>query len=101
MNFLEQFVPNATIVVICMLIGIWLKQAYSGDEKRLANIPWILGVAGAVLGVAGSFILTDLQGMDVLTAMAEGIVSGLAAGGAYQVIHQQDKLKNKNDDWED
>lgn len=93
MEFLEQFVPNAVIVVICVLAGIWLKQAFKDKPERLADIPWILGVVGAVLGILGTFVLDDLQGLDMLTAMAQGIVSGLAACGAYQVIHQQDKLR--------
>lgn len=101
MEFLEQFVPNATIVVVCVFVGIWLKQAFKDDEKRLADIPWILGLVGAALGVVGTFVLADLQGLDVLTAVAQGIVSGLAAGGAYQVVHQQDKIRNLDSDWED
>lgn len=103
MEFFEQFVPNAVIVVICMLAGIWLKQAFKNSEARMADIPWILGIIGAALGVVGTFVLEDLKGIDILTAMAEGIISGLSACGAYQVIHQQDKLKRleslKEDDY--
>lgn len=96
MEFIQQFIPNATIVVLCVVLGLVLKQTFRDNEARLADIPWMLACAGAVLGIIGSFVLEDLMGIDILTSMAQGAVSGLAAGGAYQVVHQQ--IKRKEDE---
>lgn len=97
MEFLEQFVPNATIVVLCIILGLVMKSAFAKNEQMLANIPWLLAVTGAVLGIVGTTCLADFEGLDILTAMAQGAVSGLAAGGAYQVVHQQIKRKEDNE----
>ena len=40
------------------------------------------------LGVVGMFIMPDFPANDYLTAIAVGIVSGLAATGANQVYKQ-------------
>lgn len=97
MEFITQFVPNATIVVLCVILGLVMKGAFKGHENMLANIPWILAVAGAALGVIATSCLAEFEGLDILTALAQGAVSGLAAGGAYQVVHQQIKLKAEED----
>ena len=74
----------AAITVICLLIGQGVKA--SGLDNKF--IPIICGVCGAVLGVAGMFIMPDFPATDYITAAAAGIVSGLAATGANQVIKQ-------------
>ena len=74
----------AAITVICLLIGQGVKA--SGLDNKF--IPIICGVCGAVLGVAGMFIMPDFPATDYITAAAVGIVSGLAATGANQVIKQ-------------
>lgn len=74
----------AAITVICLLIGQGVK-AFSLDSKF---IPIICGVCGAVLGVVGMFLMPDFPATDYITAAAVGIVSGLAATGANQVIKQ-------------
>ena len=65
----------ACITVICYLAATAVKQT------PLANkwLPSICGALGGLLGVAAT---------DPLTALAVGIVSGLAATGADQVIKQ-------------
>ena len=73
----------AAITVICLLIGQGVK-ASSLDSK----FPIICGVCGAVLGVVGMFLMPDFPATDYITAAAVGIVSGLAATGANQVIKQ-------------
>lgn len=93
MEFLEQFVPIAAVVVICVLVGMFLKWKFDGNEKQLAAIPWILAVVGGVLGIVAKLIMKDYSDLDWLSAIAVGIVSGLAAGGAYQVAHQYKKIK--------
>ena len=75
------------ITVICYLIGM-VAKASSVDNKW---IPVIVGVAGAILGVAGMYVITDFPAADVINALAVGIVSGLASTGADQIkkISQQ------------
>ena len=58
----------------------------SGLDNKF--IPIICGVCGAVLGIVGMFIVPDFPATDYITAAAVGIVSGLAATGANQVIKQ-------------
>ena len=74
----------AAITAICLLIGQCVK-ASSLDSKF---IPIICGVCGAVLGVAGMFLMPDFPATDYITAAAVGIVSGLAATGVNQVFKQ-------------
>ncbi len=74
----------AGITVICYLVAMAVK-ATALDNKWL---PVICGVAGAVLGVAGMSTIPDFPATDVINAVAIGIVSGLAATGANQVIKQ-------------
>ena len=74
----------AAITVICLLIGQGVKA--SGLDNKF--IPIICGVCGAVLGVVGMFHMPDFPATDYITAAAVGIVSGLAATGANQVIKQ-------------
>ena len=74
----------AAITVICLLIGQGVKA--SGLDNKF--IPIICGVCGGLLGIAGMFIMPDFPATDYITAAAVGIVSGLAATGANQVIKQ-------------
>ena len=78
----------AAITVICYLAGL-IAKALPLDDRY---IPIVCGVCGAVLGVAGLYLgLPDFPAGDPLTALAVGIVSGLAATGANQVFKQLDK----------
>ena len=72
------------ITVICYLIGQAVKA--SGLENKW--IPIIVGTCGGVLGVAGMFLMADFPAQDYLTAIAVGIVSGLAAVGVDQIGKQ-------------
>ena len=67
------------IVVIAYLVGIVIKNTDAIDDKW---IPAICGIVGAPLGVP------DFPATDYLTAVAVGIVSGLAATGVNQVFKQ-------------
>ena len=69
------------ITVICYLIGM-VAKATAIDNKW---IPVIVGVSGAVLGVAGMYAIADFPAADVINALAVGIVSGLASTGANQI----------------
>nr|DAT31908.1 MAG TPA: holin [Caudoviricetes sp.] len=74
----------AVITVICYLIGQVVKA--SGVDNKW--IPIVVGVAGGVLGVVGMHLMPDFPAQDYLTAVAVGIVSGLAATGVDQVAKQ-------------
>lgn len=74
----------AGIVVICYLAAQAIK-ATSLDNKWL---PVICGALGGVLGIVGMYVMPDYPAGDVITAIAVGIVSGLAATGANQVYKQ-------------
>ncbi len=74
----------AVITVICYLVGQVVKV--SGIDNKW--IPIVVGVAGGILGVVGMHIMPDFPAQDYLTAVAVGIVSGLAATGVNQVVKQ-------------
>lgn len=78
----------AAITVIVYLIGTLVK-ATSLDDKW---IPVICGVCGGALGVVGMMIMPDFPATDYITAVAVGIVSGLAATGANQIVKQLGKF---------
>lgn len=69
------------ITVICYLIGM-VAKATAVDNKW---VPVIVGAAGAILGVAGMYVIVDFPATDVINALAVGIVSGLASTGVNQV----------------
>ena len=75
----------AAISVICFLIGQGIKVSPI-DSKF---IPVICGIAGAILGAVAFLIgMPDFPAADIITAIAVGIVSGLAATGANQIYKQ-------------
>lgn len=74
----------AGITVICYLIGQIIK-ATGLDNKW---IPCIVGVAGGALGIAGLYLMADFPATEPVTAIAVGIVSGLAATGVNQLGKQ-------------
>lgn len=74
----------AGITVICYLIGQIIK-ATGLDNKW---IPCIVGVAGGALGIAGLYLMADFPATEPVTAIAVGIVSGLAATGVNQMGKQ-------------
>lgn len=77
----------AAITVIAYLIGEVVKA--SGLDNKW--IPIICGVCGGALGVMGMMIMTEFPATDYITAVAVGIVSGLAATGANQIVKQLSK----------
>lgn len=74
----------AVITVIVYLVGMAVK-ATAIDNKW---IPVICGIAGAVLGIVGMYTIPDFPAQDILSAIAVGIVSGLAATGVNQAVKQ-------------
>ena len=84
---MEQFGITAVVVitVIAYLIGEGVKLIPRLDNRF---IPVICGGVGGVLGVVAMHIMPDFPASDYLTAVAVGIVSGLAATGCNQVVKQ-------------
>lgn len=75
----------AAISVICFLIGQGIKVSPINSKY----IPVICGIAGAILGAVALLIgMPDFPAADIITAVAVGIVSGLAATGVDQAIKQ-------------
>lgn len=75
----------AAVTVICYLAAQVVK-ATALDNKWL---PVICGVLGGALGAACLALnIPDFPATDYITAVAVGIVSGLAATGANQVYKQ-------------
>ena len=72
------------ITVICYLVGEGVKLTPLGNKW----IPLLCGIAGGILGVAGMVIMPEFPAGDYITAVAVGIVSGLAATGVNQIGKQ-------------
>ena len=85
------FTAIAAITVICYLVALGVK-ATPLDNKWL---PLICGLLGGVLGVVGMLVMPDYPATDYITAVAIGIVSGLAATGANQIIKQLNYKEDK------
>lgn len=79
-----DFTGVATVIgitVVCYLVGMIAKNT-SIENKW---IPVIVGIAGAILGVVGMYVMENFPATDVINALAVGIASGLASTGADQV----------------
>lgn len=75
----------AAITVICYLVGLFVKTTALNDKY----IPALCGLTGGIMGVVALFInMPDFPAHDILTAIAVGIVSGLAATGINQLYKQ-------------
>lgn len=72
------------ITIICYLLAEAVKLTPL-DEKWL---PVLCGVFGGILGVVAQYVMPSFPAVDILTAIAIGIVSGLAATGADQIYKQ-------------
>ena len=73
------------IVVITYLIGYASKQI---PQVKDNYIPIIVGIAGAILGVIGMYVIPNYPANDILNAIAVGIVSGLSSTGVNQIYKQ-------------
>lgn len=82
----------AAITVIAYLVGLAVK-ATTLDNKW---IPVICAVVGGALGALGMTTMPDFPATDYITAVAVGIVSGLAATGINQAVKQLGKGDGEN-----
>lgn len=79
----------AAITVVCYLVGMVVKAIPRVEDKY---IPIACGMCGAVLGPLALYLgVADFPATDYMTAVAVGIVSGLAATGINQVGKQLTK----------
>jgi len=85
-------IPVITIIVYLIAEGV---KATPLDNKW---IPIICGFCGGCLGVVAMYVMPEFPAVDVLTAIAIGIVSGLAATGLHQSIHQLKKEGDPDDE---
>lgn len=74
----------AGITVICYLLGQIVKA--TGLPGKW--IPCIVGMFGGLLGIAGLYVMADFPAAEPITAVAVGIVSGLASTGVHQAVKQ-------------
>mgnify|MGYP004731480765 FL=1 len=74
--------------MICYLVGLGAKIV---PQVKDNYIPVIVGVVGGMLGVAGMYVIPDFPAHDVMTAVAVGIMSGLASTGVNQIYKQVKK----------
>ncbi len=74
----------AVITVIAYLVGLAVKATALPNRW----IPVICAAVGGALGVVGLYTMPDFPAADMLTAIAVGIVSGLAATGIDQTVKQ-------------
>lgn len=86
---MTEFVSVPAIVVICYLIGMCVKAFIPKAEKF---IPCVVGICGAILGILIFYTIPGFIAADNwASALATGIVSGLAATGVNQIYKQATK----------
>jgi hypothetical protein len=79
------------IVVISYMITETFKMFI--NKKYL---PIVAGISGGMLGVLSFVLQIDIMpATDIITALAIGIISGLAATGSNQIIKQIKKKEGK------
>ena len=73
-----------SIVIISYLVTEFFKIILKVNKKFL---PVISGLAGGCIGIVAYFAVPSLlDGFDILSAIAIGIVSGLTATGSNELI---------------
>ena len=79
----------AVISVVCYLFGMIFKAWDAFDDRK---IPALMGIIGGGLGVVSWLVAPNIvPASDPITALAVGIVSGLAATGINQIYKQGGK----------
>lgn len=77
-------VSVAAITIICYLVAQFIKATPLSAKW----LPCICGFSGGILGFVGFYLMPNFPSDDILTAIAVGIVSGLAATGSHELIKQ-------------
>ena len=79
MNIGELGIAAIPVITIIVFLAVEAVKATPLDNKWL---PVIAGGFGGILGVVAMMVMPEFPATDPLTAIAIGIVSGLAATGA-------------------
>lgn len=82
----------AVITVIAYLVGMIAKSISQLDNKW---VPVICAATGGILGVVALYTMEAFPATDLLSAIAVGIVSGLAATGVNQTVKQLKENKTE------
>lgn len=85
---LTNYITILPITIICLLIGMGLKQINKIPNKF---IPVIVGFIGCLIAIPAMYIMKDFPANDVITAISIGIMSGLSSTGVHQVYKQTTK----------
>lgn len=78
-------IESVPVIAVIVFLIVQAVKATPIEDKWL---PVIAGAVGGVLGLAATVLMPDYPAHDPLTAVAVGIVSGLAATGAHQIYKQ-------------
>jgi hypothetical protein len=76
------------VITVIVFLAVEAVKATPLDNKWM---PVIAGGFGGILGVVAMYVMPEYPGKDILTAIAIGIESGLAATGAHQIYKQLTK----------
>ena len=74
----------SAITVLCYLAAEIIKAL--GLPGKF--IPALCGILGGALGCAGFYLMGEFPAGDLISALAVGVVSGLAATGCDQIVKQ-------------
>lgn len=85
MNLADLGITSVAAITVIVFLVCQAVKATKLDNKWL---PVIAGGCGAALGIVGMLTMSGYPAKDYLTAIAVGIVSGLAATGINQVYKQ-------------
>ena len=85
MNLANLGITSVAAITVIVFLVCQAVKATKLDNKWL---PVIAGAWGAALGIVGMLTMSGYPAKDYLTAIAVGIVSGLAATGINQVYKQ-------------
>lgn len=85
---LTNYITILPITIICLLIGMGLKQINKIPNKF---IPVIVGFIGGLIAIPAMYIMKDFPANDIITAISIGIMSGLSSTGVHQVYKQTTK----------
>lgn len=89
---------NITAGVTVAAISMMCYLVVEGVKCTPLNTKWlpvIAGLLGGGLGVAALYVMPDFPTDNIMSAIAIGIESGLAATGINQVFKQLTKDENK------
>ena len=88
-----ELIGIPAIVVISYMITETFKMFINNKY-----LPIVAGISGGVLGVISFVLQIDIMpATDILSALAIGVISGLAATGSNQVLKQL--IKEGKEEW--